>query len=312
MAPSRRIVVIGAGGVFGRLLAAELDARGDVEVVRAGRPAVDMRDPPSVRRVAADAFAVACAAGPFQDFDRNIVHQVVREGAHWLDIADDPRWFFGLVDDGDLDRAARDRGVVVVPGLSTFPAISGALVRRAMKAATVSPLPLAGEGGRRPGEGPPDARITLHIGNRNAKGAASIASALASDGRGLITPDAELLRRELGITATAHVEFQLPGATAAMRVLGGIRSAGTRARIGRALSALAAPLNRLGSDRSVLRVEIDGHGHEVRGRGQRMAILPQAFVLDRLLAGTITARGAMSPAQAVESERLLEFVEAAA
>lgn len=298
MVSSRRVVVIGASGVFGRLLVAELEARGDVEVVRAGRPLVDMRDPASVRRVTAEALAVACAAGPFQEFDPRVVHEVVRAGAHWLDIGDDPRWFFGLLDDRELEGAARDRGVVVVPGLSTFPAISGALVRRLLSSRRFPPGMTA--------------KLTLHIGNRNAKGPASIASALASEGRGLTTPDAELLHRELGITATTHVEFQLPGATAAMRLLGGIRSIETRARIGRVLSALAAPLNRLGSDRSVLRVEVDGHRDEVRGRGQRMAILPLAFALDRLLAGTIDAHGAMSPAGALESERLLEFVEGAA
>lgn len=301
MAARRRVVVIGAMGVFGRLLSAELEARGDIDVVRAARHGapltVDVNDVPSVRRAADGAFAVACAAGPFQAFDRAAVRSAVESGAHWLDISDDPGWFFGLLDDKDLDREAKKRGVVVAPGLSTLPAISGALVRRVLSRHAGDNL---------------HAKFTLWIGNRNSKGAASIASALASDGRGLITPDAELLRRELGITATAAVEFQMPGATAAMRVLGGIRSPESRARIGRIVSALSAPLSRLGTDRAVLRVEIGEERDEVRGRGQRLAILPLAYVFDRLLAGAVTGRGCLSPAQVVDSENLLKFVEAGA
>src|SRR6185436_9202326 len=68
-----------------------------------------------------NAFAVACTAGPFQLLDRRMVRDAV---------AADAQWFFDLVDDPSLDALARERGVVVIPGLSTLPAISCALVRR--------------------------------------------------------------------------------------------------------------------------------------------------------------------------------------
>ena len=71
---------------------------------------------------------------------------------------------------GDLaDAAARDAALAVMPGLSTVPAISGALARW----------------GRERLPGAQRARVTLFIGNRNAKGAGAIASAMASGSDGV-------------------------------------------------------------------------------------------------------------------------------
>src|ERR1041385_1326541 len=179
-----RIVVLGATGVFGKLLIREL--RGDV--VPAGRATgADMRDPDSIARLARGAFAVLCAAGPFQSFDRRCVRAVVEQGAHWLDIGDDPRWFFGLLDDPELDALARSKHVAVVPGLSSLPAISGALVRTLLGARTSRPQSLAVSAGDRSSSETladcgrdvraPPVDITLGIGNKNAKGAAEIGRA---------------------------------------------------------------------------------------------------------------------------------------
>src|ERR1051326_1311157 len=140
MAAKKRVVVLGARGVFGSLLVRELADR--YEVVPQGRGEFDPRN----------AFAVACTAGPFQQLDRGLARKTVEAGAHWLDIADDEGWFFDLVDDRDLDALARAKNVAVIPGLSSLPAVSGALVRRLGAAKNVT--------------------ITLHINNRNAKGVA--------------------------------------------------------------------------------------------------------------------------------------------
>src|SRR3954447_17339703 len=122
-----KIIVLGATGVFGQLLVHEL--RG-AEVIPASRATgTDMRDPDSIARIARGAFAVLCAAGPFQSFDPRCVRAAVGEGAHWLDIGDDPHWFFSLLDNAELDALARSQHVAVVPGLSSLPAISCALVR---------------------------------------------------------------------------------------------------------------------------------------------------------------------------------------
>ncbi len=138
MAEKRRVVVVGRRGVFGSLLVRELSR--EFEIVENFR----------------GAYAVACAAGPFQKLDRGMVREAVEAGAHWLDIADDAGWFFDLLDDAALNEAAINRGVAVIPGLSSLPTISGALVRKL---------------------GAKKVAITLEINNANRKGAAAMASA---------------------------------------------------------------------------------------------------------------------------------------
>jgi hypothetical protein len=240
----KRIVVAGARGVFGSLLVEEL--RDAYDVVPTTRETLDLRDAHAVAHAVRGAYAFACAAGPFQQLDRAIVRAVVDAGAHWLDIADDARWFFGLLDDPDLDALAKARGVVVMPGLSSLPAISCALARRA---------------------GSRVVHITLFIGNDNAKGAGAIAS-----GAALNSPDRELLRRE-GIEATARARFELPGAALCMRVLS-VLPVALRVRIAKMLSRL---IPRFGSQGGY--VEVNG----VRLEGsQRMAVLPLVYALEHL------------------------------
>jgi len=258
---AKRVVVLGARGVFGSLLVRELE--GKYDVVPAGRGELDPRG----------AFAVACTAGPFQQLDRAMVRTCVDAGAHWLDIADDEKWFFDLLDDRELDALARERGVAVIPGLSSLPAISGALVRRL--------------------GAPPRVEIKLFIGNRNAKGAAAIASAAASGGRVLRTPDRELLRRELGVDAEAVVEFESSLALPMLRLLG---------RAPRFAAALAKPF-RFGSRGGAVEVRAGDRVAKVSGPDQRMAILPIVFALEHLDG----LQGCLTPS-AFDAEELLTFV----
>ena len=249
MAAKRRVVVVGPRGVFGSLLVRELAS--EFEVIEGTRDKLDFRG----------AFAVACAAGPFQQLDRALVRQAVNAGAHWLDIADDAGWFFDLLDDRELDALARERNVAVIPGLSSFPAISGALVRKL-------------------GEKKVD--ITLFIGNANRKGAAAMASAAQ-----LNPPDKELLRRELNVEAEVHVAFEMPLAAPMLRLLGKLPP-GPRMRIAKALSRIPFRFGTSGGA-----VEVRGGGKVIRATGndQRFAILPLVFALHHLDG----LRGCLSP-----------------
>ncbi|HJQ38318.1 MAG TPA: hypothetical protein VKB93_14370 [Thermoanaerobaculia bacterium] len=279
MAP-KRVIVLGARGVFGSLLVRELSSRYDV--VPAGRGT----------RLQ-NAFAVACTAGPFQQLDRRLAREAVEAGAHWLDIADDERWFFDLIDDRSLDAFARSRGVAVIPGLSSLPAVSGALVRRLSGAAGFSPPKEAG--GLKPAA--PQVQITLRINNRNAKGAAAIASAAASGGRVLKSPDRELLRRELGIDAEAHVEFESSLAIPMLRLLG---------RWPRFAAKLARPF-RFGTSGGAVEVRAGDRVEKITSKDQRIAILPLVFALQRLegLSGCLTP-------SVFDAETLLAFLHEAA
>ena len=259
---AKRVVVLGARGVFGSLLVRELERK--YEVVPMGRSSAGFQP----------AFAVACTAGPFQQLDRGLVRAAVESGAHWLDIADDEGWFFDLVDDRELDALAREKNVAVIPGLSSLPAVSGALVRRL--------------------GAPKNVTITLHINNRNAKGAAAIASAAASGGRVLKTPDHELLKRELGIDAEARVEFESAIARPMLRILG---------RWPRLAAKLAKPF-RFGKPGGAVEVRSGDRIARIESRDQRLAILPVVFALERLEG----LRGCLTPS-VFDAEELLRFCE---
>jgi len=240
MAAKRRVVVVGPRGVFGSLLVRELTS--DFEVIEGTRTNLDFRG----------SWAVACAAGPFQQLDRGLPRQAVNAGAHWLDIADDAGWFFDLLDDKTLDAAARERGVAVLPGLSSLPAISGALARK-LNAKEID--------------------ITLYIGNANRNGAAALASAA-----NLVTPDRELLRRELGIDASVHVKFEMPIAAPMLKLLGMLPPR-PRVRLTKLLGRIPF---RFGTSGGAVEVRSGDRSVRATGSDQRFAILPLVYALHHL------------------------------
>jgi hypothetical protein len=319
------VLIAGGYGVFGRLLARELLATTPARVILAGRDearaaracralgprqrlvdratplALDLADLSAVTHAAAGCFAVACAAGPFQGLPRTLPASVVGAGAHWLDIADDPDWVLPLLQDTALDAAATAAGLCVMPGLSSVPALSGALARWCH-----TRLPAATRG-----------RITLYIGNRNRKGTGAIASALGAGfdaprpvalpvGRRLAyrfaSPDAALLRAELGIAVEFRVAFEWGLASwllAALGPRGRTLSVRTRTRLAHVLATVAAPLSRFGSPLGCVQAELWAGDRHVRaafvGSGQRLAVLPCALALARLLAGEPLPPGVVSP-----------------
>ena len=275
MAAKKRIVIAGAGGVFGSLLCRELEA--DYDVVATTRATLDLRNPEAVANAARGAWAFACAAGPFRLLDRRIVRAVVDAGSHWLDIADDAEWFFDLIDDRRLRAAAEDRGVAVLPGLSTLPAISGALVRRL--------------------GAPPRVEIALRIGNRNAKGAAAIAS-----GAALRSPDRELFWREMHVESTVRTEFEVPGVAAAMRLLSALPLQ-ARWRLAKIVAPLVTRL-RFGSPGGSISVRSSAASIELAGPDQRLAILPLVYALAHM-----PGAGVHSPL-VFDHEALLQWIEA--
>jgi hypothetical protein len=138
--------------------------------------------------------------------------------------------------------------------------------------------------------------ITLRINNRNAKGAAAIASAAASGGRVLKSPDRELLRRELGIDAEAHVEFESSLAMPMLRLLG---------RWPRFAAKIAKPF-RFGTSGGSVEVRAGDRVETITSKDQRLAILPLVFALERLegLSGCLTP-------SVFDAEELLAFLHEA-
>lgn len=323
MAERPRVLIAGGSGVFGRLLARELLGTTSVDLILAGRDlpaadaarrelgapirtssmALDLGDPESLTHAARDCVAVACAAGPFQVLSPELPAAAVRAGAHWVDISDHEGWVVPFLDDTTLDAAARDAGSAVIPGLSTVPAISGALARW----------------GRERLQGAERARVTLFIGNRNARGAGTIASAMSSGfgrptrvdlplGRRLAymgrSPDTELLRRDLGLDAEFRVVLEWGPAGLFVSGAGPLWSRlGDRAqaRVAGLLSSITRPLGRFGSTGGCLQVELWQGERRLSvaalSGDQRLAILPCAMALQRLLDGNLRERGVIHPAE---------------
>jgi short subunit dehydrogenase-like uncharacterized protein len=128
----RRVVVFGATGFTGSLVAAELgrlgipalltgrnrqraDALAD-RVGAAGAAAIDVTDPESVRTVLRrDDVAINCA-GPFSELGEPVVAACVRSGAHYLDTTGEQRFIRRIAD--HYHAAASDAGVVVVNAMA--------------------------------------------------------------------------------------------------------------------------------------------------------------------------------------------------
>jgi short subunit dehydrogenase-like uncharacterized protein len=325
MATEPRILIAGGYGVFGRLLAGELLRNTSAQIVIAGRNRrraveacralaaperlealeLDLTKRGMLSKASRGCLAVICAAGPFTGLPASLPEEALAAGAHWLDIADDRQWLLRLLlpIDRHLDALAREKHLAVIPGLSTTPALSGLLARTRLEGVP-SPVRIS---------------LTLFIGNRNAKGAAAIASLIESCtgaarmvrtpfgnrlACGVPTADSALLRREVGLAADFAVAFEFPPAGPVICAVASVLrrcNRTTRGHIARVASRLLTPLSLFGRDTGVLQAELtsaDGSRRNAAliGSGQRMAILPCAIVLESLLDGTLSARGVISPA----------------
>ena len=69
-------------------------------------------------------WLVVDAAGPFQGSDHAVAEACIAAGAHYFDLADARAFVTGI---GRLDQAARAARVAVISGVSSLPALSGAV-----------------------------------------------------------------------------------------------------------------------------------------------------------------------------------------
>ena len=337
---------MGGYGVFGSWICGELAGRGATVTV-AGRDGaraaalarslgpghrgvrVDARDAAQCRAaLAGHAVAVYCA-GPFAPQERTLLEACLESGCHYVDIADD-RGYAAMV--RAQHARFRERGLAAAFGCSSLPGISVALA-------------LVARGDRL--DAPRRARVTLFIGNDNAKSETAVRSVIFGLGRVIPTPqgtlrgfreqervdlpppfgrrtayafespDYDLLPDALGVRdVRVLVGFESRAAGPAFSALArlgphwGPRTARLVARIGR--------LSRAGSSGGVVLSELTWSDGTTRRAGlyserdgQRLAALPAAIAARALETGAATARGACTAYDLIGAETLASQVAAA-
>ena len=171
---TRKVLILGGYGSFGGRLARLLAGEPDLTLVLAGRSkakaeafraALPDGAQTEAARVDRDGDVVGAfmrhapdivvdASGPFQGYGEDayrVVRAALAAGANYLDLADGTDFVRGIA---VLDAAAKRRGKFVLTGLSTFPALTAAVVRRLAAdlehvdsiAAGIAPTPYAGLG----------------------------------------------------------------------------------------------------------------------------------------------------------------------
>ena len=144
-----RVLIIGGYGTFGGRLARLLADEPRLTLIIAGRSLKKAQDfcaalPARATRAAqafdregdADAQIAACvpdivvdASGPFQTYGDpyRVVRAALARRIGYLDLADGSDFVKGIV---QFDAAARERGVFIISGASSFPVLTAAVVRR--------------------------------------------------------------------------------------------------------------------------------------------------------------------------------------
>lgn len=331
-----RVLVLGGYGHFGGRICRALAADRSIHLTVAGRDAalaeqfagplgasakaLDHRLGDFPRRLAElRPDLLIHSAGPFQGQDYGVAAACIAAGVHYVDLADGRAFVCGI---GRLDAAARERGLLVVSGASTLPAVSAAVV----DALSSDVGDLA------------SIEITVAPAQRIPRGEATLAGVLTYCGRPFTrlekgrwrtvhgwqairlrgyrslgtrwmaacdVPDLELFPgRYPGVkTVTFDAALELWPLQWGMWLM----AAGSRARLVRDwspyagwLQRLAARFDRFGSDVGGMHVTLHGARRSVEwelvareGHGPEIPSIPAIILARKLAAGRLDARGAM-------------------
>jgi hypothetical protein len=169
-----RVLILGGYGTFGGRLAELLADQGELALLIAGRSrqkaesfarrlggrsakqalSFDRDGDVAAQLRAASANMLVDASGPFQAYGPRpyrVVEACIETGVHYLDLADGADFVEGI---SRFDAAAKARGVYALTGVSSFPVLTAAVVRRLACGldavqhvrAGIAPSPYAGVG----------------------------------------------------------------------------------------------------------------------------------------------------------------------
>ncbi|VAW75754.1 Putative transmembrane protein [hydrothermal vent metagenome] len=142
---TKRVLIIGGYGNFGRYISATLASEPDITIIIAGRNphkaealarTLDARNIPETakldiqddlsapfKQIAPD--IVIHTSGPYQSQGYEVALACIAQGCHYIDLAD-AREFVSNIQ--SLDQAAKDRGVLLCSGASSVPSLTGAII----------------------------------------------------------------------------------------------------------------------------------------------------------------------------------------
>lgn len=141
------VLVLGGYGFFGNRICSGLAGDPSIRLLIGGRSrdralqttgrldlgsdqaiAIDANDNDLARVLAENGAQILIhTAGPFQHQDYRVARAAIEAGCHYIDLADGRQFVAGI---DALDDAARKRGVFIISGASSVPALSSAVVDR--------------------------------------------------------------------------------------------------------------------------------------------------------------------------------------
>jgi hypothetical protein len=140
---TKRVLLLGGYGNFGTFIARRLSSEPELTVILAGRSGQKARalaEQLNAEWTELDIFAdldshlkklkpdiLIHTSGPFQGQGYDVAEACIRNGVHYLDLADGREFVANIV---RLDAAAKASGVLVVSGASTVPGLTSAVLAR--------------------------------------------------------------------------------------------------------------------------------------------------------------------------------------
>ena len=360
---SCRILVLGGYGHFGSRICRALAHNDGATLIIAGRDAAKAEKFASALGATHDAAhesealdhtavdlaerlrslsinVVVHTCGPFQRQDYHVARACVDAAAHYIDLADGRAFVAGI---GELNDAARERGVLVVSGASTLPALSSAVIDEYLgHFAQIDTIDIS----IAPGQPTPRGIATLqavlsYCGKpfeaweqgrwRTVHGWQDLHRFRYPDcgARWLArcdVPDLQLFPQRYAAAGIQRVRFdvglELTLAQCTFRLLAGLVRAGlidNASRAARFMHTWGRYFDWMGSDTGGMHVGLRGTDHQGRsaridwhlvarrGHGPEIPCLPAIVLARKLVAGTIATRGAMP---CVGLMTLAEFGEA--
>jgi hypothetical protein len=143
---TKRVLLVGGYGNFGSLVAQRLSRETELRVIVAGRSEqrarvladrlgvewarMDISSDPNAHIRRLKPYILIHTSGPFQGQGYEVAEACVRNGVHYLDLADDRNFVANI---SHLDAAARAAGILAVSGASTVPGVTSAVLMKYAK-----------------------------------------------------------------------------------------------------------------------------------------------------------------------------------